>query len=39
VETLLEGSRERLVATLDEALLGLRPRPQVSTSSRALAAG
>jgi hypothetical protein len=39
VETLLEGSRERLVATLDEALLGLRPRPQVSTSSRVLAAG
>ena len=39
VETLLEGSRERLVATLDEALLGLRPRPQVSTASRVLAAG
>ncbi len=39
IETLLEGSREELVATLDEALLGLRPRPQVSTSSRVLAAG
>ncbi|MGH3038779.1 MAG: hypothetical protein ACRDLZ_05145 [Gaiellaceae bacterium] len=39
VETLLEGSREQLVATLDEALLGLRPRPQVSSSSRVLAAG
>jgi hypothetical protein len=39
VETLLEGSREELVAALDEALLGLRPRPQVSTSSRVLAAG
>ena len=39
IETLLEGSRDELVATLDEALLGLRPRPQVSTSSRVLAAG
>lgn len=39
VETLMEGSRERLVATLDEALLGLRPRPQVSTATRVLAAG
>ena len=39
VETLLEGSREELVAVLDEALLGLRPRPQVSSSSRVLAAG
>jgi hypothetical protein len=39
VETLMEGSRERLVATLDEALLGLRPRPQVSTATRVVAAG
>jgi hypothetical protein len=39
VETLLEGSREELAAVLDEALLGLRPRPQVSSSSRVLAAG
>ena len=39
VETLLEGSREDLVAALDEALLGLRPRPQVHSSSRVLAAG
>ena len=39
VETLLEGSREQLVASLDEALLGLRPRPQVSSTSRVLAAG
>jgi hypothetical protein len=39
VETLLEGSRERLVASLDEALLGLRPRPQVGSSTRVLAAG
>jgi len=38
VETLLVGSREQLVAVLDEALLGLRPRPQVSSSSRVLAA-
>lgn len=39
VETLLEGSRERLVAVLDEALLGLRPRPQMSSSTRVLATG
>jgi hypothetical protein len=39
VETLLEGSRERLAATLDEALLGVRPRPQLTTAARVLAAG
>jgi hypothetical protein len=39
VETLVEGSRERLVAVLDEALLGLRPRHQVTTASRVLVAG
>lgn len=39
VETVLEGSREQLVARLDEALLGLRPRPQVTSSARLLAAG
>jgi hypothetical protein len=39
VETLLEGSRDRLVAALDEALLGLRPRPQVTSAARVLAAG
>jgi hypothetical protein len=39
VETLLEGSRERLAAALDEALLGLRPRPQLTTAARVLAAG
>jgi hypothetical protein len=39
VETLLEGSRDDLVSALDEALLGLRPRPQVHSSSRVLAAG
>jgi hypothetical protein len=39
VETLMEGSRERLSAVLDEALLGLRPRPQVSTAARVIAAG
>ena len=30
VETLLHPSRETLVATLDEALLGMRPRPQAA---------
>ena len=39
VETLLEGSRERLAAALDEALLGLRPRTQVTTAARVLATG
>jgi hypothetical protein len=39
VETLLDGSRERLAASLDAALLGLQPRPQVTTSARVLAAG
>ena len=39
VETLVEGSRERLVAVLDEALLGLRPRPQVTTGRARPAAG
>jgi hypothetical protein len=39
VETLLDGCREQLVATLDQALLGLRPRPQVTSSARVLAAG
>ncbi len=39
VETLLEGSRERLSAALDAALLGVRPRPQVASVARALSAG
>ena len=39
VETLLHESREELVSALDEALLGLRPRPQVTTSARVLATG
>ena len=39
VETLLHGDRFQLVRSLDEALLGLRPRPQVSTSARVLATG
>ena len=39
VETLMEGSRERLSAVLDEALLGLRPRPQVTSAARVIAAG
>ena len=39
VETLLDGSRERLAAALDEALLGVRPRPQVASAARALAPG
>ncbi|MDQ4082003.1 MAG: hypothetical protein M3123_03835 [Actinomycetota bacterium] len=32
VETLLHGSRMGLVATLDEVLLGVRPRPQTSAN-------
>ena len=39
VETLLHGNRGELVATLDEALLGLRPRPQVTTTARVVATG
>jgi hypothetical protein len=39
VETLLHDSRLRLVAALDEALLGLRPRPQVTTGTRVAATG
>ena len=36
VETLLHGSRLALVAALDEALLGIRPRPQ-PTAARVFA--
>ncbi len=39
VETLLSESREGLIAGLDDALLGLRPRPRVTTAARVLAAG
>jgi hypothetical protein len=39
VESMLAGSRDELVDALDEALLGLRPRPQVSTAARVAAAG
>jgi hypothetical protein len=39
VETLLHDSRLLLVAALDEALLGLRPRPQVTTTTRVAATG
>ena len=39
VEALLHGSREQLVAALDEALLGIRPHPQAATSARVLATG
>ncbi|HEX5469731.1 MAG TPA: hypothetical protein VFW80_11860 [Gaiellaceae bacterium] len=39
VETLLHPDRAQLVAALDEALLGLRPRPQVTTAARVVAAG
>jgi hypothetical protein len=39
IEALLSESREALVAALDDALLGLRPRPQVTTAARVLAAG
>jgi hypothetical protein len=38
VEALLAESREALVAGLDEALLGLRPHPQVTGAARMLAA-
>jgi len=39
VEALLAGSRTALVEGLDEALLGLRPHPQVTGAARVLAAG
>lgn len=39
VETLLHGDRPALIDALDEALLGVRPRPQVTTSARILATG
>jgi hypothetical protein len=39
VETLLHDSREELVRTLDESLLGLRPRPQLTATARVAAAG
>jgi hypothetical protein len=39
VETLLHDSREQLVDELDEALLGLRPRPQLTAAARIAAAG
>jgi len=39
VEALLSDSREALVTALDDALLGLRPRPQVTTAARVLSAG
>jgi hypothetical protein len=39
VEVLLAESREELVAALDDSLLGLRPRPQVTTAARMVAAG
>jgi hypothetical protein len=39
METLLHDSRHQLVQELDEALLGLRPRPQLTTSARVAAAG
>ncbi len=39
VETLLHDSRDELVAALDDALLGLRPRPQLTASARVAAAG
>jgi len=39
VETLLHPDRSELVVALDEALLGLRPRPQVTTAARVVAAG
>jgi hypothetical protein len=39
VEVLLADSRDVLVAALDDALLGLRPRPQLTTAARVAAAG
>lgn len=39
VETLLHDSREELVRALDESLLGLRPRPQLTAAARVAAAG
>jgi len=39
VETLLQGSRHELVHALDEALLGLRPRPQLTVATRVAATG
>ncbi len=39
VETLLAESRDALVRALDDALLGLRPRPQVAAAARIVAAG
>jgi hypothetical protein len=39
VEALLAESREALIGALDDALLGLRPHPQVTTAARVLAAG
>jgi hypothetical protein len=44
VETVMHGDRERLIATLDESILGLRPRPpgyfatRTSSPTKALAA-
>jgi hypothetical protein len=39
VETLLHDSRTELVRELDEALIGLRPRPQLTAAARVAAAG
>lgn len=39
VETLLHDSRGELVRELDEALIGLRPRPQLTAAARVAAAG
>jgi hypothetical protein len=39
VETLLYESRGDLVRDLDEALIGLRPRPQLTAAARVASAG
>jgi hypothetical protein len=39
VETLLSGDRARLVASLDESILGLRPRPTLAHERAAAVAG
>ena len=39
VEAVMHGDRERLIARLDESILGLRPRPPSYFAARAVAAG
>jgi hypothetical protein len=39
METVLHDSRSELIAMLDDALLGLRPRPQLTAAARVAATG